>query len=363
MTDRLATLMRGEAETLDVPAAPTREILDAGHRLRRRRTLGRGAAGVSLLAVAATTVAVVTLGGGHPTDARPTAPVGSAPHVSWAVDDTVYVGSDATPVAMPEVAQTLYYTSAGLLVRTNKDGSSDGGAPFHFELVRADGTATKLGVTLGEVVPSTDPTEPYLAWATMSGDRIQVVVHDVATDRDVATVDVPGTFDWGGWEAPPVSLSGDQVYVGTNHTTAVVNWRTGAATTTDVVPGSTMPTVDGGRTVVQGIDSTLVVDTETGKTLLDISAASGGNVTLSPDGGFAMVATRRGTDLYAVDTGGKVQVPATGWAWAPDGSEVFRVHDSTLERCGTGSGECHDSPIPALGKNAFVRYPGISFES
>ena len=31
--------------------------------------------------------------------------------------------------------QTLYYTSAGLLVRTNKDGASDGGAPFHFALV------------------------------------------------------------------------------------------------------------------------------------------------------------------------------------------------------------------------------------
>ena len=77
--------------------------------------------------------------------------------VVFAVDDTVYLDGGAAAAQMPEVAQTLYYTSAGLLVRTNKTGASDGGAPFHFQLVGADGTAQPLDLTLGEVVPSTDP--------------------------------------------------------------------------------------------------------------------------------------------------------------------------------------------------------------
>ena len=42
--------------------------------------------------------------------------------VVFAVDDTVYLDGGAAEVKMPEVAQTLYYTSAGLLVRTNKTG-------------------------------------------------------------------------------------------------------------------------------------------------------------------------------------------------------------------------------------------------
>ena len=130
----------------------------------------------------------------------------ATPRTSYAVGPTVHLGRGATTVQMPEFAQSLYYTSAGLLVRTNRDGSSDGGAPFHFELVKAHGKTEKLGVTLGEVVPSTDPKQPYLAWAKMKGGHIRVVVRNVRTDRNVAVVAVPGTFDWGGWIAPPVAL-------------------------------------------------------------------------------------------------------------------------------------------------------------
>src|SRR5262249_25031876 len=128
----------------------------------------------------------------------------ATPRTSYAVGSTVHLGRHgATTVQMPEFAQSLYYTSAGLLVRTNKDGSSDGGAPFRFELVRRHGKTEKLGVPLGEVVPSTDPRLPYLAWAKMKEGHIRVVVRNVRTDRNVAVVAVPGTFDWGGWVAPP----------------------------------------------------------------------------------------------------------------------------------------------------------------
>src|SRR5262249_35745206 len=156
------------------------------------------------------------------------------------------------------------------LVRTNKDGASDGGAPFHFQLVKATGQTTKLKVTLGEVVPSTDPTQPYLAWAKMNAGQIRVVVRNVRTDRNVAVVDVPGTFDWGGWAAPPVALVGNRVYVGTNDQTEVVNWRTGRARTSATVPGSRFPDVHGHHAIVDGARATRVIDVTSGEVLLRV---------------------------------------------------------------------------------------------
>ena len=62
-------------------------------------------------------------------------------------------------------------------------------------------------------MPSTDPGQPYLAYADAGAARSQVVVLDVSTDAEVARVDVPGVPDWGGWEAPPVALDGEDVFV------------------------------------------------------------------------------------------------------------------------------------------------------
>ncbi len=88
------------------------------------------------------------------------------------------------------------------------------------------------------------------------------------TDRNVAVVAVPGTFDWGGWIAPPVALVGSRVYVGTNDQTEVVNWRTGLARRSATVPGSQFPDVHGNLAVVEGAQSTRVVDVASGKVLL-----------------------------------------------------------------------------------------------
>jgi hypothetical protein len=249
---------------------------------RRPTWIRRTGAGV--IAAACTSVLVLS----H-TDASVARPVPKAtPRTSYAVGPTVHLGHGATTAQMPEFAQSLYYTSAGLLVRTNKDGSSDGGAPFHFELVKAHGKTEKLGVTLGEVVPSTDPKQPYLAWAKMKGGHIRVVVRNVRTDRNVAVVAVPGTFDWGGWIAPPVALVGSRVYVGTNDQTEVVNWRTGRARTSATVPGSQFPDVHGKHALVEGAHATRVVDVASGEVLLKVSQRRGFFfVQLSPDGRFA----------------------------------------------------------------------------
>lgn len=383
MTDRLSTLLRGEVESLDVPAPPAATILREGRRLRRRRTWVRGGT-AALVAVAVLGAGAVTLGHGGSPETAPSSPSSTTPAVAWSVGDTVYLGDEATTATLPQPAQSFYDTSAGLLVRTNKDGSSDGGDPFHFVLVSADGTTTRLGVTLGAVVPSTDPNQPYLAWATMTDGKIQVVIHDVRSDQDVATVDVPGTFDWGGWEAPPVALSGDQVYVGTNGRAEVVDWRTGKAAPSEVVPGSTFPYVAGSHVMVTHGSTTQILDVDSGKVLLDVpSGQPDWFVQMSPDGRFATVSQGMGDGIsggftiYDVATGSHVRIPATAWGygWSRDGDEVFSVEGSTLTTCSATTGDCRATRIPRVRPTASAdpsspvpvppspRYPGILYEA
>ena len=85
---------------------------------------------------------------------------------------------------------------------------------MRFSLVRNDGSVQPLDVTFEEVVPSTDPTQPYLAYAQVTDGTVEVVVLDVTSETEVARVTVPGNLSWGGWRAPPVALDGDHVYVG-----------------------------------------------------------------------------------------------------------------------------------------------------
>ena len=325
-------------------------------------------AGAGVLAAACTGVLALS----HP-GVSVAHPVPKAtPRISYAVGRTVHLGHGATTVRMPEFAQSLYYTSVGLLVRTNKDGSSDGGAPFHFELVKAHGKTEKLGVTLGEVVPSTDPKQPYLAWAKMKGGHIRIVVRNLRTDRNVAVVAVPGKFDWGGWIAPPVALVGSRVFVGTNDRTEVVNWRTGRAWTSRTVPGSQFPDVHGNHAVVDGARSTRVVEVASGKVLLKVSQRNDfAFVQLSPDGRFATASRGMGVGVsgsftvYDLRRGTSVRLRKadSGYGWSADGDHVYRVNGSTMTTCNATTGDCHGTHIPAVPPHRSVRYPGITYES
>jgi hypothetical protein len=333
---------------------------------RRSTWIRRSGAGV--LAVAVTGALALSLPGASDAASARRA----VPQKSYAVGPTLHLGHGATTVGLPQYAQSLYYTSAGLLVRTNKDGSSDGGAPFHFQLVKADGRTKRLGLTLGEVVPDTDPTEPYLAWAKMKGGRIHVVVRDVRTDRNVANVAVPGTFDWGGWSAPPVSLVGHRVYVGTNDKTEVVNWRTGRAKASHTVPGSHFPDVLGRHAVVDRAHATQVIDVASGKVLLKVSQRRRFVfVQLSPDGRFATTSGGMGEGVtgpfkvYDLRRGTSVSLPGTDWGygWGANGRSVYRVEGSTMTTCAARTGTCHATRVPALPKQPSVRYPGILYEA
>ena len=141
----------------------------------------------------------------------------------------------------------MYYTSAGVLVRHGNNPYSDGGGPQRFSLVRPDGSVDPIDVVTEETVHSTDPGAPYLAYAETVDGTVEIVVRDLRDDSEAARVPMPGDFSWGGWPAPPVALSGDLVYVGTEDVARTVSWRTGEVAEVDTVrPG--YPDVSGGAT-------------------------------------------------------------------------------------------------------------------
>ena len=372
MTDRLSALLREEAHHLTVPPADAAEVLARGRGLRRRRRVAQGLTAVAVVAVVG--VGASFAFGGSPDRAaedtnvaddggKPVVPEQEFPP-AFAAGNTLYLDDGATAVQMDEVVQQIYYTSAGLLVRTNKDGASDGGAPFHFVLVTPDGTAKKLGLTLGEITPGVDPTQPLLAYADMAGDTEQVVVHDLTTDEDVARFDVPGQMTWGGWDAAPVALSGDLVFVGNDEPVAV-NWRTGEIAATGAMPQG-MPLVNGGRTVLSSEKSPEVVDLATGATLLTISDPHGW-VTLSPDGRYAKFASDPGVEIYDVQSGTHVSLPGNGfdYGWTADG-RLFTVSGDNLKVCSPTTGDCSEQQLPdglSFGKDEFLRYAGSIYES
>ena len=383
MTDRLSALLHEEADLLDVPMPAVRESITAGRRIRRRRRVTQTVAVVAAVACIGTAAAL--LGNGPeraddgiadpgPADAQDEgvpADVGAV----FAVRDTVYLQAGTVSARMDEVAQTLYYTSAGLLVRTNKDGASDGGAPFHFALVSPAGSVDKLALTLGEVVPSTDPRQPYLAYADTASGDVEVVVLDVSTGEEVARVDVPGVTDWGGWEAPPVALDGEDVFVSSQSGTQVVNWRTGDVTTNEAVPGG-YPDVHGGRAIVRDRRQVRIVDARTGATILTVPNEGGYTmVRLSPDGRLATVATdpmpdTGSVDLYTVDSGAHVRVDGDPYAsgWTPL-SQYYSVTQDGVVSCVSGEDPCSTQPLPdglrldGVGLDGLVRLGGVVYES
>lgn len=371
MTERLSALMREEAARLQPPAPPAGETLAAGRRIiRRRRFAGSVAVAAAVVVVG---VGAALLGQGS--DARDNAPITEPAPTGKPVDlgvvfaegNRVYLDSGSSSVLLEEVAQALYYTSAGLLVRTNETGASDGGAPFHFVLIGADGKASTLGVTLGEVVPSTDPRQPLLAYAHSDGDQVQVVVHDLSKDTEVTRVDVPG-LDWsGGWEAPPVSIAGDLVYVGGEPTT-VVNWRTGEVSATDSVD-PVWPQA-GGRAMVLREDGTLdVVDIASGKVLVSRPGLKFPWGSISPDGRFAIIydqdSIEGAFEVYSLDRGTQVSFDELAWefGWTAAG-DLYRVNKAGVHQCEVDTGRCTTTPLPeGVSASDSVVLGGKTYES
>jgi hypothetical protein len=381
MTERLTALMHDETDTLTIPPAPAGEILTRGHRLVRRRRYGMAAGSVGLVAAAALVAATLLPGsGGGGRTERVVDPATAAylARGAWAEGSTIHVGDATTTI--DGTVKSLYYTSAGVVVRSGKVSWTDDSGPSAYGVIEPDGHVRSLDLDLGDRVPGTDATEPYLAYADGSGSSWHVHVVDVRTGQEVGDAVVSGAFTWGGWEAPPVGLSGDTVYVGLDDATPAVNWRTGEVTPTSNLLRSRMPEIAGGRTVAGdlqwGKDNTItgsinVTDVATGAVHLERKMSVWGYYLLSPDGRYAMLALEEdpsgnplpsGFDVYDVDTGRSTHFDGHTWdyGWTPDGN-LLRFGKSTLSVCDASTGACQDSPI-ARGDGP-LRIAGNSYES
>ena len=376
MTERLATLLHQEADGIDVPAPDAMQILGTGRRLRRRRGVVQGAATVAVLAVALTAgaVALDRAGNGRASDLPPA----SAEQLEgWAVasGSTVQLGNGHT-VKVDGKVKSVYYTSAGVLVRTGREAATD--APDSaYTLVDPDGRRTDFALELGDRVPSTDPTQPYLVYADATPDpnRWNVIVRDVRTGEVTQTISVTGAFTWGGWVAPPVSLDGSHVFVGMDEATLDVDLTTESVTPSTVLDPSNAPNVAGGHEIMEtrrGVQR--VVDVATGEVLLQMQNEEQ-LLSFSPDGRHAIEVSYRNCDeagtcvfdrpkatVYNLTTGGHIviDVQSASYGWTPQG-DLLRVTDDAVDVCDADTNVCRSTPVEVDGRN--LRLGGNSYES
>jgi hypothetical protein len=351
VTERLAELMQRAVDDLPVPPAPSAEVLRHGRAVRRHRGYAV-AAGATAAVLVASGIGVAALGGdgggdgrGKGTDRQEAAAdtAGGLTGPVFSIGTTVYLDGGVRTAAIDDKAiKSMYYTSAGVVVRHGNNNYSDGGGPMRFSLVAPDGAVSPLDVTFEETVPSTDPDQPYLAYAEKADGVVQVVVLDVRDGSVAARVPVPDAKKWGGWEAPPVSLDGDLVYVGTDDVQRVVDWRTGEVSTSDAV-GPGFPDVRDGHAVTYADRKSAVVDVATGDVLAQ--AKKDEFFKLSPDGLYALGTTydfddpqARLVDL-ATGTETALDIEGNGLGWAPDDS-VFALTGSALTSCRADTGAC-----------------------
>lgn len=351
MTERLTTLLRDEAQDLDIPVPPATAVLATGRSLRRRRRLATGVAAAAVLAVAATgAVFTVDQFGDDDTTGAPGA---TGPgDLAFSVGRAVHLGGADDPVVtLDEDVHSLHYTSEGVVVRTNRNGgASDGSGPEHFTLVRFDGTTSELDVTTEDTVVSTDLDQRFLAYSDVQSDgTAQVVLHDVGTDREAARIDLPGSYERNGWSSPPVSLDGDTVYVGFNDVALEVDWRSADVRESELL-GAGMPTVYDGHSAVTEDGAAQVIDVTTGDVLVDVEVEEYGWFILSPDGRFAMMLSEserdgEAFDVYDIETGNHVTIDEAmyDFGWTADG-DLFRLEGDELRICDAETGDCSTEP-------------------
>ncbi|WP_141012778.1 YncE family protein [Nocardioides sambongensis] len=351
MTERLTQLLHDEASALETPAPPTGAILERARRTRARRRTGVAAAGAGAVAVVA--VLAVAVGGGiGATETAPDPSGGTGPEGPvYAVGRTVYFPADERTATIDDTAiKSLYYTSAGLVVRHGDNAFSDGGGPQRFSLVDGSGAVHPLALETEGTVHASDPDQPYVAYAEAVDGELQVVVYDVAADAEAARVTVgPTSEDWF-----PVSLDGEAVWVQDGFgSTYRVDWRSGTAERSDV---GTAWEVSEQRVATTRDGAPAVVDTATGEVLWTAEVAGYGS--LSPDGRHVLIVDESAMDatggegpstsqVFDVDTGSAVEVTADGWGWSwTAGSDLFTVtDDGRMVSCDPGSGDCTEQQV------------------
>lgn len=337
MTERLATLLHDEAAALVPPAPPAAAILRLGKRRRRRTRAATALAGATVLVlVGVGVVAAVGRGSGPGPDAA-----ALAEFERWgavAVGRDVYIGD--THVRVPGDISAMYYSADGVVIRS-------GGA---YQIVRADGEVSSIDVDIPDRIPGFEPDSTRFAYAEAAGaDRWEVVVHDTATDEELARVEVAGPA-YGGWEAPPVAIDGDLAWIHLAGHWAEVNWRTGDVRT---VPGTGdtyelangVYAVQAGPYANRGAGDWEVRRWSDGGLVGIAALPHNWYAFFSPDGRFLRAFSQGRADaderarIYEPATGRSRIVDATDFGWTPSG-DLLIVEQDELRVCTAMTGEC-----------------------
>lgn len=372
MSERLSTLLRENADALVVPPADADVVLRRGRAARRRSQVIHAVGTVALVGVIAGAVVVATRGDGSPDTVRPadrrspTSVVDTG--ATFTLGTTLWYDDGSRQVTIPDKAvKSLYYTSAGVLVRHGDNDWSDGGGPQRFSLVTPDGEVRRLGLVTEEVAHTTDPTQPVVAWGQIDdAGTVELVVHDVSTDREVARVPLP---EAAGGDYVSTQLAGDTAYVQVvqyegEATFLSVAWRTGKVAETELSISDV-----GGNHGVENDGS--VVDLASGATVYR-PVERRASLDLSPDGRYVLVSRsgRGGTTTAVVDlrakTGERELAGLDRYTWTA-GGEAFNVAADWITTCDPATGRC-EGVRPNHGVNrrelvSTLRLGGATYES
>lgn len=371
MTERLRDLLDHEAEGVDVPTPPAVDVVRRARGLRRRRRVAAGGAALAVVVIAGAAALALTSDGG-PEAPDPADPTNSAP--AYAIGNTIYYGDEVVAVD-DKAVKSLYYTSAGILVRHGNNSYSDGGGPQRFSLVTDDGAVQPVGVETEETVHNTDPGQPYVVYGERVAGVVNLVVHDVESDDEAARVPLPDAT--GSWF--PVALAGNTAYLQSGDDVYAVEWSTGEIAHSDVIPH--VLDVAGGHALVHKRNGgASVIATVSGEEV----ASTSGDAMLSPDGRHLQSTTvealseqvedpsdvRGTTTVLDVDTGEEATLDHSqpwGWAWTASG-DLFTIDEESAElvTCSATTGDCESTPVdlPQTGDGALdIIYGGLIRES
>ena len=378
MTDRLALLMREEVDGLSVPPVPSQHILARGRRARRRRTQLRTA----VVAAVAVACATVYLGVDRADGARrldgdiriADASRAMTAYVSegaYAVGDELVVGANQFDWSEP--IKALHYTSDGVVIQSGDNPDRDEGGS-RYALVTPSGEWSDIDVELNDQIVGFETSSTRFAYAEPGADgAFDLVVHDAATDEEVArtTVELPTTTI--GWRAPPVAIHDDVAWVRGDDGWVQWEWR---ADRTSLVPGTTSTyELAGGRYADWQDRRRWIIREMAGQgELRELDLRPGWYGFFSPDGRYLRAfPNEQGSqsavdyEFFSVATGEAWQVvdvmdthDRVEHGWTPDG-HVLQLIDDTLSLCDPDTGAC-DEVASGLG-DGIVRLGGEPYGS
>lgn len=372
MTETLKELLHDEATRVDVPPLHTDALMQRGRVIRRRRRAVVGLAALGLLAAAGGGTAVTVAALRSSEDAVTFSSTRYQEEGALSVDAELYVAGEHVP--FDESVKSFLYTSVGTVVRSGTSPWTDDADVDHYTLVRPDGSRRQVDLTTNDRVVSTEPDSTHLAYADPNGDRWDLVVMDLETGKELARTTVTGTFTWGGWEAPPVALDGDLVWVHFDSGWTELDWRTGAVRE---VPGTQrVYEVANGRYAVQRADGWWAVRSmETGEQLARLHLPELWYGMFSPDGSrvkfFDQEAGAPGNDdgppafVYDLETGKRTPLTGMPWdyGWTPDG-DLLTIEDGDVRTCAVPGGTCLPTGLSLdVGKDSVVKLGGNAYES